>query len=371
MSFSQKFGLFLTVACVTFSASFVYADTGLISSTYLASRKINGASLTNASTYFYGTGAGDATSAAKTVTINTIDAANLTAGQVIVVNPSTTSGNTGSTTLTLRLNPSQTGAAAAKEIYYNGSAVNTAALGEKIWKSGVPATFVYDGSHWVFAGSGSDTGETYTQGTGITISNGTISNAGVRDVNTTGVQNGQIKINKGGTETTVTVAGTMTGASVANNTPTAGASGLVPAPAAGDNVKFLRGDGSWATPTDTDTTYSDFVGVHAVNDVTVAGTAGLVPAPAVAEANKFLKGDGSWATPTDTTYSNFTTATNNASGTAGLVQATAGSQDKFLTGSATWSNIKVPVTAGGDPNATSSPAAVSSMASIWIDNTAL
>ena len=35
-----------------------------------------------------------------------------------------------------------------------------------------------------------------------------------------------------------------------------GASGLVPAPSAGDNEKFLRGDGSWVVPTDTNTTYS-------------------------------------------------------------------------------------------------------------------
>ena len=28
-----------------------------------------------------------------------------------------------------------------------------------------------------------------------------------------------------------------------------GASGLVPAPAAGDNVRYLRGDGTWANPT--------------------------------------------------------------------------------------------------------------------------
>ena len=41
----------------------------------------------------------------------------------------------------------------------------------------------------------------------------------------------------------------MTGA----NGSAAGASGLVPAPAATDNGKFLRGDKTWATPTDTDT----------------------------------------------------------------------------------------------------------------------
>lgn len=37
----------------------------------------------------------------------------------------------------------------------------------------------------------------------------------------------------------------------------AGASGLVPAPAAGDENKFLRGDGTFATPPDTNTTYSE------------------------------------------------------------------------------------------------------------------
>ena len=34
-----------------------------------------------------------------------------------------------------------------------------------------------------------------------------------------------------------------------------GASGLVPAPAAGDQAKFLCGDGTWKTTPDTDTTY--------------------------------------------------------------------------------------------------------------------
>lgn len=35
---------------------------------------------------------------------------------------------------------------------------------------------------------------------------------------------------------------------------TAGASGLVPAPAAGKQAQFLRGDGTWATPTNTKNT---------------------------------------------------------------------------------------------------------------------
>lgn len=42
----------------------------------------------------------------------------------------------------------------------------------------------------------------------------------------------------------------------------------------------------------TDTTYSNFTGT----DGTAAGTAGLVPAPATTDAGKFLKADGTWAT---------------------------------------------------------------------------
>lgn len=98
----------------------------------------------------------------------------------------------------------------------------------------------------------------------------------------------------------------MTGAT----SGTAGAAGLVPAPAAGSQDKFLKGDGTWGTPTDTtytagtnvqingttisatDTTYSNFVGATS----SVAGSAGLVPAPTTSDPSKFLKGDGTWGT---------------------------------------------------------------------------
>lgn len=57
---------------------------------------------------------------------------------------------------------------------------------------------------------------------------------------------------------------------------------------AGDNIN-INGD----TISATDTTYDDFAGATAQE----AGTAGLVPAPETTENNKFLKGDGTWATP--------------------------------------------------------------------------
>ena len=74
----------------------------------------------------------------------------------------------------------------------------------------------------------------------------------------------------------------------------AGKAGLVPAPAAGAQGKFLRGDGTWQTPTNT--TYSNMTGATS----SAAGKAGLVPAPAKGAANRYLRSDGIWAVPPDT-----------------------------------------------------------------------
>lgn len=49
----------------------------------------------------------------------------------------------------------------------------------------------------------------------------------------------------------------------------------------------------------TDTTYSNMTGATA----SAAGKAGLVPAPAAGAQTKFLRGDGTWQVPTNTTYS--------------------------------------------------------------------
>lgn len=103
--------------------------------------------------------------------------------------------------------------------------------------------------------------------------------------------NGKMYVNVPWTDTNTTY--TNMGAASAS---AAGKAGLVPAPAAGAQAKYLRGDGTWQTPPNT--TYSNMGGATS----SAAGSAGLVPAPAAGKQASFLRGDGTWATPPNTTY---------------------------------------------------------------------
>lgn len=103
--------------------------------------------------------------------------------------------------------------------------------------------------------------------------------------------NGKMYVNVPWTDTNTTY--TNMGAASAS---AAGKAGLVPAPAAGAQAKYLRGDGTWQTPPNT--TYSNMGGATS----SAAGSAGLVPAPAAGKQTSFLRGDGTWVVPTNTTY---------------------------------------------------------------------
>ena len=101
----------------------------------------------------------------------------------------------------------------------------------------------------------------------------------------------------------------------------------VPVPASGDTSKFLKGDGTWDTPTGT--TYSDFTGTNG----TAAGVHGSVPAPTTDDANKVLGSSGSW-------IGAFGAATASAAGTTGLVPAPGiGAEAKVLNGSGQWVDL--------------------------------
>ena len=81
----------------------------------------------------------------------------------------------------------------------------------------------------------------------------------------------------------------------------------------GGTTNYLRADGTWAKPPDTNTTYSTMTGATS----STAGKTGLVPAPAAGAATRYLRSDGTWQIPpdTNTTYSTATTSS------AGLMSA--------------------------------------------------
>ena len=110
--------------------------------------------------------------------------------------------------------------------------------------------------------------------------------------------NGKMYVNVPWTDTNTTY--TNMGAASAS---APGKAGLVPAPAAGAQAKYLRGDGTWQTPPNT--TYSNMGGATS----SAAGSAGLVPAPTAGKQTSFLRGDGTWVVPTNTTYAKANTTT--------------------------------------------------------------
>lgn len=110
--------------------------------------------------------------------------------------------------------------------------------------------------------------------------------------------NGKMYVNVPWTDTNTTYSNMGAATSSA-----AGKAGLVPAPAAGAQAKYLRGDGTWQTPPNT--TYSNMGGATS----SAAGSAGLVPAPAAGKQTSFLRGDGTWVVPTNTTYAKASTLT--------------------------------------------------------------
>lgn len=110
--------------------------------------------------------------------------------------------------------------------------------------------------------------------------------------------NGKMYVNVPWTDTNTTY--TNMGAASAS---ASGKAGLVPAPAAGAQAKYLRGDGTWQTPPNT--TYGNMGGATS----SAAGSAGLVPAPTAGKQTSFLRGDGTWVVPTNTTYAKANTTT--------------------------------------------------------------
>lgn len=104
--------------------------------------------------------------------------------------------------------------------------------------------------------------------------------------------NGKMYVNVPWTDTNTTY--TNMGAASAS---ASGKAGLVPAPAAGAQAKYLRGDGTWVVPTNT--TYG-----------LASTTANGLLRQLNGSTSSFMRGDGTWATPPNTTYAVANESTN-------------------------------------------------------------
>ena len=139
----------------------------------------------------------------------------------------------------------------------------------------------------------------------------------------------------------------------------AGSAGYVPAPAKGQQGQYLRGDGTWATPTNT--TYGDATtNAHGLmsaadkaklngiasnaNNYSHPTSSGNKHIPAGGSAGQILRwsadGTATWGPDNNTTYSAFKGATSSAAGGGGLVPAP-GTADvgKVLKGNGAWGTL--------------------------------
>ena len=122
-----------------------------------------------------------------------------------------------------------------------------------------------------------------------------------------------------------------------------GSKGLVPQPQAGDDTKFLSGNGTWQTvSTGSSYTAGSGISIDANNEISVDTTVVATQNDLSGKQDTLTAGtnitiSNNTISATDTTYTHFTGATSSADGTQGLVPGPlAGDQEKVLHGDGTW-----------------------------------
>lgn len=88
--------------------------------------------------------------------------------------------------------------------------------------------------------------------------------------------------------------------------PTSSGNKHIPAGGADGQILGWSADGTAKWVNEKDTTYGTFKGATSSAD----GGNGLVPGPKMANKDQYLKGDGTWGTPTNTTYNDATQSAN-------------------------------------------------------------
>nr|DAJ97409.1 MAG TPA: hypothetical protein [Herelleviridae sp.] len=94
--------------------------------------------------------------------------------------------------------------------------------------------------------------------------------------------------------------------------PTTSGNKHIPSGGASGQILRWSADGTAVWGSDNNTTYSAFKAATS----SAAGGTGLVPAPAAGKQTSFLRGDGTWVVPTNTTYGVATTSANGLMSTA-------------------------------------------------------
>lgn len=169
------------------------------------------------------------------------------------------------------------------------------------------------------------------------------------------VAGANITINGNEISATDTTYAAFTGATAGE----AGVAGLVPAPAAGDNTKFLAGDGLWKTVSQYAlpiASSNELGGVKIGANLSIDAQ-GVLSADVVAyTAGANITINGTEISATDTTYAPFTGAQVSTGGTSGLVPAPlAGETNKYLRSNGTWSALATVASTGSYADLSNTP----------------
>ena len=237
----------------------------------------------------YGTCSTAAATAAKVVTTTGNTKWKLASGSIVTVLFSDTNTAENPT-----LNVNGTG---EKNIYYGSSQITTSNLGYA-GTANRPMTFVYDGTQYRFSGWGYDSNTTYTN---VKLGHGycTCSTAAATVAKTASLSS--YTLTTGGIVAVKFTYDVPAGATLNINSKGAkaiyhkGAAITAGVIKAGDTATFIYSSQYHLISLNRDTTYSNFVKSGS------GAAAGLVPAPSTtAGTTKYLREDGTWAIPPDT-----------------------------------------------------------------------
>ena len=272
---ASKVGNSLTFGSKTYNGSSAQTITASDLGALTAHQTIKQDGITGATINRFGTCSTEYTTAAKTVSI-TDGTFSLEKGARVIVEFS----NIANTADNPTLNVANTG---AKNIFHKGVKITTGET--KALLAGI-CDFIYDGTNWhLIGGNYIDTSTTYSD----FVKSGPNAKSGLVPAPST----------TAGTTKYLREDGTWQVPPDTNTVythPTT--SGNKHIPSGGKEGQILRwsSDGTAVWGADNNTTYSDMKGATS----SAAGTHGLVPAPASGKQTSFLRGDGTWAVPTDT-----------------------------------------------------------------------